>query len=465
MKNFLDKDFLLSTPTACRLYHDYASKMPIIDYHCHINPKDIADNISFDNIAQVWLGGDHYKWRALRACGVEEKYITGNADDYEKFEKWAEIMPKLIGNPLYHWSHLELKRYFGYDGILNLSTASEVWNVCNEKLKNITCRDLIKQSNVEIICTTDDPADSLCYHKQIADSDFDVKVYPTWRPDNLFNTRGNEFCEYINKLSCSSSTDINCLKQLKKAIVNRMDYFDSMGCRVCDHGIASIDFVNADENEIEDIFGKLLSGKEVGTQDMVKYTSWLMTFMAKEYNKRNWTMQLHYGVLRNNNEKLAFSLGKDIGVDCIGDNAPISGVINLLNNLTITDCLPKTIIYSLNPVDNTSIDTAIGCFQAGHTLGRIQHGCAWWFNDNKTGILEHMTSLSNQGVLGNFIGMLTDSRSFLSYTRHEYFRRILCDFIGRIVENGEYPNDDHTLKELIENICYYNAKHFLDFKD
>lgn len=460
MKKFMDKNFLLNSDVAIKLYHDFAKNMPIIDYHCHINPKEIADDISFENITQVWLYGDHYKWRAMRACGIDEKYITGDGSDYDKFLAWASIMPKLIGNPLFHWSHLELQRYFDYHGILNEKTAPEVWDICNEKIKNLSSKKLIEMSNVEVVCTTDDPIDSLEYHKAIADSEFNTKVYPAWRPDMLMGIEKYSFVDYISKLSKASGIEIDSLDSLKNAIENRIEFFNKMGCVISDHGLPYVMYELADDSLVDDILKKALSGGTVNELEALQFKTTCLLFMARLYHKYNWTMQLHYGVVRNNNVNKFNRLGPDTGLDCIGDSAPITSLISFLNHLEENNCLPKTIIYSLNPIDNTSIDTAIGCFQGDHILGQLQHGAAWWFNDNKTGMEEHLTSLSNQGVLGNFVGMLTDSRSFLSYTRHEYFRRILCNFIGELVEKGEYPEDYDMLEKVVKDICYYNAKEY-----
>lgn len=462
MKKFLNKDFLLSSEAAKTLYHNYAENIPIIDYHCHISPEEIAKDIHFDNIAQLWLGGDHYKWRQMRANGIDEYYITGDAPDREKFQKWAETLPLLIGNPLYHWSHLELKKYFGYEGILNESTADDVWNLCGEKLKSLSARKIIAISNVEVICTTDDPIDSLEWHKKIKENSFDVKVLPAWRPDKILDIENPGFKEYVKKLSLASNLEINSYSSLKKALSDRMNYFNETGCKISDHGLPYVMYVPADENEIENIFISALNGNSLTTDQILKFKTSCLSFMAEEYFRLNWVMQIHYGVARDNNTKQLFTLGADTGFDSIGDNAPISQLSAFLDSLTQKNVLPKTILYSLNPADNAAIDVLMGCFQDSTALGRIQHGAAWWFNDHKTGITEHLTSLANLGVLSNFIGMLTDSRSFLSYTRHEYFRRILCQFIGDLVDNGEYPEDYETLGKIVKDISYNNAKKFFE---
>lgn len=466
MKQFMDKDFLLSTDMAKTLYHDYASKVPVLDYHCHINPQEIAENRKFENITQVWLGGDHYKWRQMRSNGVEEKYITGDASDREKFQKWAETMPKLIGNPLYHWSHLELKTYFGYEGYLNGDTAEEVWNLCNEKLQqdSMTVRNIIKQSNVTLICTTDDPIDSLEWHKKIKEDDtFDVQVLPAWRPDKAMNIEKPDFAAYMGKLSAASGIEVKDLASLKEALKNRMDFFAASGCSVSDHGLEYVMYFPADDAEVDAILKKALAGEALTKEEQAKYKTAFMLFVARQYNRLNWVMQLHYGCKRDNNAYKFQQLGPDTGFDCINDYTPCAQLADFLNALSSTDEIPKTIIYSLNPNDNASIGTIIGCFQGPGVAGRIQQGSAWWFNDHKTGMTDQMTSLANLGCLGNFIGMLTDSRSFLSYTRHDYFRRIMCELIGGWVDNGEYPADMKSLKEIVEGISYYNAVKYFGF--
>ena len=466
MKPFMDKDFLLSTDTAKQLYHDYAAKMPVLDYHCHINPQEIAEDRKFDNITQVWLGGDHYKWRQMRSNGVEEKYITGDATDREKFQKWAETLEKLIGNPLYHWSHLELQKYFGYTGHLNGDTAQEVWDLCNEKLgqDSMTVRNIIRQSGVTLICTTDDPVDTLEWHEKIAaDDTFDVQVLPAWRPDKAMNVEKPDFAVYMARLSDVSSVKVKDFSSLKEALKARMDYFADHKCSVSDHALEYVMYVPADDKEIDAIMAKGLAGQGISREEELKYKTAFMLFVAKEYNRRNWVMQLHYGCKRDNNAYMYQQLGADTGFDCINNYAPSAQMADFLNALSATNEIPKTIIYSLNPNDNASIGTILGCFQAAGANGRIQQGSAWWFNDHKVGMTEQVTSLANLGCLGNFIGMLTDSRSFLSYTRHEYFRRIMCELIGGWVENGEYPDDRKALKKIVEGISYNNAVKYFGF--
>ena len=466
MKAFMDKDFLLETETAQKLYHEYAAKMPILDYHCHINPQEIAEDRKFENITQVWLGGDHYKWRQMRSNGVEEKYITGDASDREKFQKWAETLEKAIGNPLYHWSHLELQRYFGYYGALNGETAEEVWNLCNAKLQEdgMSARNLIRQSNVTLVCTTDDPVDSLEWHEKIAaDESFEVQLLPAWRPDKAMNLEKTDYLEYLKKLEVVSGVKIDSFASLIEALRIRMDYFAEHGCSVSDHGLEYVMYAPASEEEIEAIFAKRLRGEAVSRADELQFKTAYMVALGREYHKKNWVMQLHYGVKRDNNGMIFGKLGPDAGIDCINNYSPSSEMADYLNALAITDELPKTILYSLNPTDNAAIGTIIGCFQSEEARGKIQQGSAWWFNDNKQGMIEQMTSLANLGLLGNFIGMLTDSRSFLSYTRHEYFRRIMCNLIGGWVENGEYPADEKVLGRMVQDISYNNAVRYFGF--
>lgn len=466
MKAFMDQDFLLNTDTAKHLYHTYAEKMPIVDYHCHINPQEIYEDRRFENITQVWLGADHYKWRQMRSNGVEERFITGDASDREKFQKWAETLEMAIGNPLYHWSHLELQRYFGYTGHLCGETAEEVWNLCNEKLQqaDMSARNIVRQSNVTTVCTTDDPIDSLEWHKKLAeDETFEVKVLPAWRPDKAMYIEKPDYPAYVEKLSAVSGIAVKSFAELLEALKLRMDFFGEMGCSVSDHGLAYVPCVPAENEELEAIFAKRMNGEIPSEREQAKFTTAFLTAMGKEYHKRGWVMQIHYGVKRDNDRRRFGMLGPDTGFDCIGSQAPSAQLADFLNELALTDELPKTILYSLNPNDNAAIGTIIGCFQDSSSAGKIQQGSAWWFNDNKTGMQEQMISLANLGLLGNFVGMLTDSRSFLSYTRHEYFRRILCNLLGDWVENGEYPNDEKALKKMVEGISYNNAMQYFGF--
>ena len=466
MKAFMDEDFLLQTEVAKKLYHDYAAKMPVLDYHCHINPREIAEDRQFENITQVWLGGDHYKWRFMRSCGVDEKYITGDASDKEKFMKWAECLGKAIGNPLYHWSHLELQRYFGFNGALSRKNAEEVWNLCNEKLTqpSMSARNIIKQSNVTLICTTDDPVDSLEWHKKIAEDDsFDVAVLPAWRPDKAMNLEKPDYTDYISKLSSVSGVAIKTFEDLKKALVIRIEFFASMGCCVSDHALEYVMYEPATDAQIEAIFAKAMAKETITRQEEMQFKTAFMTFVSGEYNKRNWVLQLHYGCKRDNNKPMFTKLGPDTGYDCINNYAPSAQTADFLNHLIEKDSLPKTILYSLNPNDNQAIGTILGCFQNSDAVAKIQQGSAWWFNDHKTGMQEQMISLANLGNLSGFVVMLTDSRSFLSYTRHEYFRRILCNLFGNWVENGEFPEDYDILGEIVQNISYNNAVNYFGF--
>jgi len=466
MKKFLDKDFLLSTETAKELFHKYASKKPIVDYHCHLSPKEIAQDRQFENINQIWLDGDHYKWRQMRSNGVEENYITGNAPAREKFQKWAETLERAIGNPLYHWSHLELRKYFNYEGVLNSETAQEVWELCNRKLreKSMSARGIIKQSGVKLICTTDDPIDTLEWHQKIKeDKSFDVQIIPAWRPDKALNIEQPIFINYISQLSKASNIKITSFADLKKAFKKRLEFFISLGCRATDHAIEYITYVTASEKEVETIFEKKLKGDTLTKEEESKYKTAFMIFAGQEYHKNDLVMELHYGCKRNNNTLVFDKFGPDMGYDCINNFAPSTQIADLLNALSSIDQLPKTIIFSLNPNDNAVIGTILGCFQAAPTLSKIQQGSAWWFNDHKTGMIDQLTSLANLGILSNFVGMLTDSRSFLSYARHEYFRRILCNLIGEWVENGEYPHDIKVLSRIIEDISYDNAVRYFKF--
>ena len=466
MKQFMDKDFLLSTDMAKTLYHQYAETMPVLDYHCHINPQEIYEDRKFDNITQVWLGSDHYKWRQMRTNGVDEKYVTGDGSDREKFQAWAETMPKLIGNPLYHWSHLELRRYFGYDGYLNGDTAEEVWNLCNAKLQedSMTVRGLIKQSGVTLICTTDDPVDTLEWHQKIAaDDTFDVQVLPAWRPDKAMNVEKPTFAPYIAQLSQVSGIAVTDLASLKDALKNRMEYFAANGCSVSDHALEYVMYAPASDEEVDAILKRGLKGEAISKEDELKYKTAFMLFVARQYAKMNWVMQIHYGCKRDNNAYMFEKLGADTGYDCINNYAPSAQMADFLNELSATGDIPKTILYSLNPNDNASIASIIGCFQ-GDVPGKIQQGSAWWFNDHKLGMIEQMSELANLGCLGSFVGMLTDSRGFLSYTRHEYFRRILCELFGSWVENGEYPADMKALESMVRGISYNNAVKYFGFK-
>ncbi len=461
----MDKDFLLETETAKHLYHDYAAVMPVIDYHCHISPQEIYEDKHFDNITQVWLGGDHYKWRQMRSNGVDERFITGDATDREKFQKWAETLEMAIGNPLYHWSHLELQRYFGYMGHLNGETAEEVWNICNEKLQGgLSARQLIKDSNVTLVCTTDDPADSLEWHeKMAADPTMPCKVLPAWRPDKAMGIKKPAFAPYLKTLSEVSGIEVNSFDSMIEALKARLDFFEAHGCSVSDHSLDYCHYQPVDHDTLEAIFQKGRAGEAVSDLESLQYNTMLMLEMGRAYADRGWVMQLHFNVQRDLNKAMYAKLGADTGFDAINTFGSSIEMGQFLNALAETGQLPKTILYSLNPADNAAIGTVIGCFQNSDAVGKIQQGSAWWFNDNKTGMIEQMTSLANLGLLGNFIGMLTDSRSFLSYTRHEYFRRIMCNLIGGWVENGEYPADEKALEKIVKGISYNNTVRYFGF--
>ena len=466
MKQFMDKDFLLNSDTASKLFHEYAENAPIIDYHCHISPKEIAENRHFKNITEVWLGGDHYKWRFMRSCGVEERYITGDADDKDKFLKWAECLGKAVGNPLYHWSHLELQRYFDFNKPLSSKTAQEAWEVCNEVLNrpDMGAKDIIMRSGVTLICTTDDPIDSLEFHDEIRkDSEFTARVLPAWRPDRAMNIEKPDFVEYIEKLARVSGVKIDSFEDLIEALRNRMDFFSDKGCVLSDHGLEFVMYAPSSENEVERIFASRLAGSAVSREEELKYKFAFMQALAKEYVKKNWVMQLHYGCKRDNNKPRFRELGPDTGFDCINDNTPSAQLADFLNALEETDSLPKTILYSLNPSDNAAIGTILGCFQDSSAVAKIQQGSAWWFNDHKPGMTEQLRSLAALGNLSGFVGMLTDSRSFLSYTRHEYFRRILCNMFGELVENGEFPEDYDILGKIVKDISYNNSIDYFGF--
>lgn len=461
---FLSENFLLTNKTAETLYHGYAKQMPIIDYHCHIDPKEIYEDRRFENITKLWLGGDHYKWRIMRSNGVEEKYITGDAPDRDKFQAFAEALPRAIGNPMYHWCHLELKNYFGYNGVLNGKTAEEVWQLSTKKLaeSDFSARNLIRRSNVAMIGTTDDPTSDLRYHKLLSDEGFEVKVLPSFRPDPALNCHKIGFAEYVTKLSAVSGIEIKSAEDVARALTQRIEFFNERGCRASDHGLDYVMYREGTLDEINAVFNKAMSGEDVTIEEREIYQTYLLLHCAREYCRLGWVMQLHFSCMRNPNVRAFETLGADSGFDCIASVDNCLALKNVLNALEYEDKLPKTILYSLNPADDAWIDTLMGAFQGAGVRGKIQHGSAWWFNDNKVGMENQMTSLANLGLLGNFVGMLTDSRSFLSYARHEYFRRILCNLIGKWVENGEYPADMEALGEIVQDVCYNNAKNYFN---
>jgi glucuronate isomerase len=461
MKKFMDENFLLSNDTAINLYNKFAKHMPIIDYHCHLSPKEIFENKRFKNITEAWLYGDHYKWRAMRSNGIDEKYITGNGSDYDKFMAWARTMPMTIGNPLYHWTHLELQRYFGIYEVLNEKNAPDIWEKVNEKLngEHFAARDLIEKSNVKALCTTDDPIDSLEYHIKLKeDKEFKVKVLPAFRPDKGFQINKDTFIEWVEKLEVAAGMNIKSYDEFLKALESRVRFFHQVGCRISDHALDSITFAEASKEEVAFIFEKVLNGESVSYQEESKYRTYTLQFLGKLYSELKWTMQLHIAAQRNNNRKMLEQLGPDTGFDSINDEQIAYPLSRLLDSLEKENSLPKTILYTLNPKDNYVLGTMLGNFQSSEIPGKIQFGSAWWFLDNKEGMIEQMKVLSSLGLLSRFVGMLTDSRSFLSYTRHEYFRRILCNLIGEWVENGEFPNDEELLGSIVEGICFNNAK-------
>ena len=464
MTPFLSRDFLLTNPTAIALYHDHAAHMPIYDYHCHIDPKDIFEDRRFDNLTRVWLEGDHYKWRIMRSNGVDEEFITGDAPDREKFQKFAEALPRAIGNPMYHWCHLELKNFFGYEGVLNGQTAQQVWDLALEKLAQpeFSARNLIRRSNVAMIGTTDDPCSDLHYHDLLAKSGFETKVCPSFRPDPALNIHKSGFTAYIRKLSEASGICIRGAADVAQALSARIAFFDTMGCRAADHGLDYVMYRQGTMEQIDRAFAKAMAGEDLCVEEVEMYQTYLLLHCAGEYARRGWVMQIHFSCMRNPNEKAFAKLGPDSGFDCMAVTDSCQALYRVMNALEREDLLPKTILYSLNPADDQWIDTLLGAFQSSQIPGKIQHGSAWWFNDNKVGMQNQLTSLANLGILGNFVGMLTDSRSLLSYARHEYFRRILCNLMGTWVENGEYPADMEMLGALVEDICANNAKRYFD---
>ena len=469
MTQFMNKDFLLKTKTAKKLYHDHAAKMPVIDYHCHINPMEIYEDKRYETVTDVWLGGDHYKWRAMRSCGVAEKYITGDATPAEKFQKWAETIPNLIGNPLYHWTHLELQRYFGITEPLNGDNAMEIYAKCNAILAqpDMTVRGIIRKSGVELICTTDDPVDDLKAHELLAaDPTAPAVVLPAFRPDKAMRADKETFPAYVAQLEQVVGYAINTAEDMKKALADRIAYFADHGCRVSDHGLDLAFCVEADDVTVNDIFVRAKAGEKITWNEQLAYHTAMLIAVCKEYRKLDWVCQFHFACLRDNSKKLFRRLGPDTGFDCINDQPNAQGLSALLNALQEADALGKTILYSLNPADNAAIGTIMGAFQTDAMVpGMIQQGSAWWFNDHKMGMEEQMKSLMSLGAMGTFNGMLTDSRSFLSYTRHEYFRRILCNLFGQMVEDGEYPADMKRLGTMVENISYRNTLRYFRFDE
>lgn len=467
MKPFLDENFLLQTKTAQKLYYQFSEKLPVIDYHCHLPVEDIANNRSFTSITKAWLEGDHYKWRAMRANGIDEEYCTGKTtSDFDKFKKWAQTVPFTLRNPLYHWTHLELQRYFGIKELLNADSAERIYKETGEKLQeeDYSCRGLLKKMNVEVVCTTDDPIDSLEFHSQLKNEDFEVKVLPAFRPDKAMAVENaSAFNKYIDILSEVADIDISSYKNLLQALRKRHNFFDQKGCKISDHGIENFYSVTYSDAEVENIFNKIRTGSELTQIEVSKFKSAMLIEFGIMDHEKDWVQQYHYGALRNNNSLMYQLLGPDTGFDSMADGSSAKAMGAHLNKLASAEKLAKTIIYNLNPSDNEVVATMIGNFQDGVIPGKLQFGSGWWFLDQKDGMEKQINALSNLGLLSRFVGMLTDSRSFLSYPRHEYFRRILCNLIGNDVENGLLPNDMDLLGKLVSDISYYNAKHYFDF--
>lgn len=463
MKKFLDKDFLLENDTAKALYHEVASELPIIDYHCHLIPEQIANDKKFDNLTQIWLAGDHYKWRAMRANGIPEKYCTGETSDEEKFMTWAGTVPDTIRNPLYHWTHLELQRYFGIHELLNPESAKRIYEQANEMLAtdDFSVKSIIRKMNVEIICTTDDPVDNLEHHQKLKEDGFETKVLPAWRPDKAMAVENPKtYNAYLEQLELASDRHISTYMDLLTALHDRHDFFHQMGCRISDHGTEGFYAEEFDHLEIEKIFLKVRKGRQLNEDEVNQFKSAMLFELAVMDNDKNWTQQFHVGAIRNNNTRRYHELGPDTGFDSIGDFSMARSMSRFLDKLDSQDQLAKTIIYNLNPVDNALISTMVNNYNDGITPGKMQFGSGWWFMDQKYGMTDQMNTLSSLGLLSRFVGMLTDSRSFLSYPRHEYFRRLLCNLVGTDVEKGEIPNDRNMLDGLIANVCYHNAKNY-----
>ncbi|WP_181307020.1 glucuronate isomerase [Rufibacter sp. XAAS-G3-1] len=464
--SFLDDNFLLQTKTAQTLYHEHAKHMPIIDYHCHLNPEDIANDRKFDNLTQIWLEGDHYKWRAMRTNGIPERFCTGDADAYAKFEKWAQTVPFTMRNPLYHWTHMELKRPFGIDRVLNPESARSIYDEATALLQTpeYSVRGILKQMNVVVICTTDDPIDSLAHHQKIAADDFGIKVLPTFRPDKAMAIEDTGYLAYLQKLEAASGVSIGKFQELLDALQQRHDFFHAQGGRLSDHGLETMYAEEYTSEQISQIFEKALQKQALTQGEILKFKSAMLVELALMDHAKGWTQQFHLGALRNNNTRMMRELGADTGFDSIGDFDVARPLSKFMDKLDNSDQLAKTILYNLNPSQNELYATMIGNFNDGSTPGKVQYGSAWWFLDQKQGMEAQMNALSNMGLLSRFVGMLTDSRSFLSYPRHEYFRRILCNMLGNDVENGELPASEMAwIGQMVENICYNNAKNYFNF--
>ena len=466
-RTFLDRNFLLYSDEASQLFHEYAHPCAIIDYHNHLSPKDIAENRRFNNLTEIWLEGDHYKWRAMRINGVEEKFITGSASPKDKFLAWAKTVPATLRNPLYHWTHLELKRYFDVHTLLDENSASEIYEHCSNLLQqeNFRVQSLLSKMKVEVVCTTDDPTDSLEYHTQFAAHPVGFKMYPTFRPDKAFATVDpNVYNSYLEKLSNAASITITTFDDLISALLTRMDFFQSLGCRVSDHGLESLWYDTDMTSKAPGIFKKVRSGTALDVNEQHIFQGAVLAELCKGYHKRGWVQQFHIGPLRNNNTRLLNQLGPDTGFDSIGDFSQAVNLSRFLDHLDKTNQLAKTILYNINPADNELFATMAGNFSDGSAAGKIQWGSGWWFLDQKDGMEKQMNTLSNMGLISQFVGMVTDSRSFLSFPRHEYFRRILCNLAGGDISRGELPNDIMGVGNMIQNICVHNAKNYFNFK-
>lgn len=462
---FIHDNFLLENKFAEELYHNYSKNQPIIDYHNHLSPKLIADDYTFNNISEAWIKGDHYKWRAMRTFGIDEKFITGDASDKDKFMNWAKTVPHTMRNPLYHWTHLELARYFGITDLLNEKTSEGIWENTREQLstKSFSTQGLLRKVNAELVCTTEDPIDNLEYHKQILKNGLDIKVSTAFRPDNAILINNETYNSYINSLAESAGQEINTYDDLRSALRSRIEYFDENGCKLCDHGIEQIYFESFTESEVKAIFAKRREGKILSSDEALKFQSAILLFLSETYHEFGWVQQFHLGALRNNNARMHSVLGPDTGWDSIGDYPQAQKLSAFLNALDKKDKLTKTIIYNLNPADNEIMATMIGNFNDGSVRGKVQYGSGWWFLDQKDGMTKQLNALSNMGLISTFVGMLTDSRSFLSFPRHEYFRRVLCNLLGDEIKRGELPNDMEWIGQMVSNISYNNAKEYFDF--
>ena len=470
MKTFMDADFLLQTDTARELYHNHAARLPIIDYHCHLNPADVAEDRRFRSITELWLGGDHYKWRAMRTNGIDERLITGDASDWEKFQAWAATVPYCFRNPLYHWTHLELRTAFGIDKLLNPETAREIYDACNDRLQNdpsFSARGLVRRYNVETVCTTDDPVDDLCHHRAYANLSAATKLIPAWRPDKAMAVEDvKAFCQYVEKLGEAADIEIRSFDDFIEALQRRHDFFHQQGCRLSDHGLSEFYAEPYTDADIARIFDKARGGAKLTEDEVHKFKSAMLYIFAVQDSASGWVQQFHYGALRNNNSRMMRLAGPDTGFDSIGDWHTAQSMSRFLDRLDSEGCLAKTILYNLNPADNEMVATMLGNFQDGSVAGKIQWGSGWWFLDQKDGMEKQMNALSLLGLLSRFVGMLTDSRSFLSYPRHEYFRRTLCNLMGNDVELGMIPftgYEEQRVRQMVEDISYYNAKHYFEF--